>query len=184
MAQLSMAFCKALAKARREKGITQSALAAAVECKQSAISMLEAGHSDKIAHDTVVKIAETLGIAMPSATTLPVFDVAPMAPMAPVRLYCPNAHCFSNVPYISGETLLFWPRPQPTNSGLLPRHCANCGELLERYCPRCKAAAPASGSCCTACGEALVANTLPPEVDLHVWSLQRRREIAELLDLT
>ena len=52
MAQLSIAFCRQLAKARREKGMTQSALAGAVGCKQSAISMLESGQSVKIAQET------------------------------------------------------------------------------------------------------------------------------------
>ena len=64
MANLSIAFCRQLAKARREKGMTQSALAEAVGCKQSAISMLESGQSAKIAQETVTRIAALLGVAL------------------------------------------------------------------------------------------------------------------------
>lgn len=176
MAQLSIAFCRQLAKARREKGMTQSALAGAVGCKQSAISMLESGQSVKIAQETVDKIAALLGVTRESSGE----DLGPLAPVPGPHIshaFCPNALCYSNVPYAVNGDLLFWPRPQPASpSG--GAHCAVCGELLEQRCPHC-GAVPSAGACCPACGGARVTNTLPPETDHEAWAAQRRREIAE-----
>ena len=62
MAQLSTTFCRQLARARRERGMTQSALAQAVSCAQSAISMLEPGQPGKLSQETVGKIASLLGV--------------------------------------------------------------------------------------------------------------------------
>ncbi len=177
MAQLSIAICRQLAKARREKGLTQSALAETVGCKQSAISMLESGQSAKIAQETVDKIAALLGITLDtqsSSGTCP-----PPSLIRPVifHSFCPNALCYSNVPYVVNGELLFWPRPQPasTSNG---SHCAVCGELLEHCCPHCGAPL-SSGACCPTCGGARVTNTLPLETAHEEWAAQRRREIAE-----
>ena len=142
MAQLSIAFCKQLAKARRGKGVTQSALAEAAGCRQSAISMLEAGHSAKVARETVEKIASLLDVPMESPPTESPLRFPPTLP-PPAHAFCPNALCHSNVPYTVDGALLFWPRPQPDVGA---PHCAVCGELLERRCPHCGAAAAAPGS--------------------------------------
>lgn len=182
MAQLSIEFCKKLARVRRERGITQSALARTVGCKQSAISMLESGQPEKIAHETVVKIAELLEVTMPTPPTAQPPTFSDITPLVTTKLFCPNALCLSNAPYLVGEELLFWPRPQPATA-TPPRHCATCGELLEHTCPHCGAAAPSAGGCCTACGGAMVINTLPAGVDRVAWSTERRREIAALLEL-
>ena len=172
MANLSIALCRQLAKARREKGMTQSALAEAVGCKQSAISMLEAGQSAKVAQETVAKIAALVGVALEPAAE-PGAAAALRPPRAPA--FCPNAQCYSNVPYVVNGELLFWPRPQPAAAD--PKHCAVCGELLEHRCPHC--GAPLSeGACCPACGGARVTNTLPPETDAEAWAEARRRDIA------
>ncbi|MDD4019808.1 MAG: helix-turn-helix domain-containing protein [Kiritimatiellae bacterium] len=168
MAHLSITFCRQLARARREKGMTQSALAQAVACKQSAISMLESGQPEKLSQETVGKIAALLGVPLE-----PVPAGGAEAPAGSAG-YCPNAACFSNIPYAVADALLFWPRP-PAAAG---RHCAYCGELLERQCPHCGAAV-AGGACCPACGGALITNTLPPGTDPAAWAAQRRREIAE-----
>ena len=176
MAQLSIAICRQFAKARREKGMTQSALAESVGCKQSAISMLESGQSAKIAQETVDKIAALLGVTLdaPLPGTFPTPSVT-----RPVisHSFCPNALCYSNVPYVINGELLFWPRPQPasTSGGT---YCAVCGELLEHRCPHCGAALSA-GACCPACGGTRVTNTLPIETAHEDWAAQRRREIAE-----
>jgi len=181
MAQLSITFCRQLASARREKGMTQSALAEAVGCKQSAISMLESGQSAKIAQETVDKIASLLGVPLEA----PSADLRPQAPAPGTphpHAFCPNALCYSNVPYVVNGELLFWPRPQPapTAGGT---HCAVCGELLEQRCPHCGAALGA-GACCPVCGGMLVTNTLPAETNGEAWAAQRRREIAEWRSLT
>ena len=177
MAQLSIAFCKQLAQARREKGMTQSAVAEAVGCKQSALSMLEAGHSIKVALETVEKIAELLEVPFPASASVSPHLPTALSP-AMSHAFCPNALCFSNIPYIAGDDLLFWPRSQSSGAAA-GTHCTVCGELLERHCPHCKAVLHSDGACCPACGGARVTDTLPPETDRGGWAEQRRREIAE-----
>jgi len=176
MAHLSIPFCRQLARARREKGMTQSALAQAVGCKQSAISMLESGQPEKLSSEAVAKIASLLEVALESPA-LPSSDLRPPSSFpSPFHAFCPSAACPSNVPYAVAGELLFWPRPQPSAAG--GKHCASCGEVLERQCPHCGAAV-AEGACCPTCGGAKVTNTLPPGTDPEAWSAQRRREIAE-----
>jgi transcriptional regulator with XRE-family HTH domain len=176
MAQLSTTFCRQLARARRDKGMTQSALAQAVGCKQSAISMLESGQPEKLSQETVVKIAKLLGVALdaPSSPLIP--ETRTLNPERAARGYCPNAACYSNVPFAVQGELLFWPRLQTLAAG---GHCAFCGELLEPRCPHCGAAVAVDGACCPACGGARVTNTLNPDTDPDAWTAQRRREIAE-----
>lgn len=177
MMNLSIAFCQRLAKARRAKAMTQSALAEAVGCKQSAISMLESGQTSKISGESVAKIAALLEVPLPEAEP----SVAP-APLPEYgQGFCPNAHCFSNIPYVIADELIFWPRPAA--GGAAARHCVVCGELLERRCPHCGAAAD-GGAACASCGGMRVTNTLPPETDAAAWAAARRREIAEWRDLT
>ena len=173
MAQLSITVCRQLARARREKGLTQSALAQAVGCKQSAISMLESGQPEKLSQEAVAKIASLLEVSLDAASALLSPEPRTLSPLTP---YCPSAACPSNVPYAVAGELLFWPRPQPASAG--GKHCAYCGEVLERQCPRCGAAA-GEGACCHACGGAKVIDTLPPETGREAWAAQRRREIAE-----
>ena len=177
MANLSIAYCRQLARARRAKGLTQSALAEAAGCKQSALSMLEAGHAAKVSQETVEKIAVLLDVPLEtSAATAHVLPSGPSAVNA--HAYCPHADCFSNVPYVVDGALLFWPRAQ-ADSHAAAAHCAVCGELLERRCPHCGAAVTTAGACCPACGGARIPNTLPPETDCESWAAQRRRAIAE-----
>jgi len=152
--------------------MTQSALAQAVACKQSAISMLESGQPEKLSQETVGKIAALLGVPLETVTV-----AEGVAVSGGGAGYCPNAACFSNVPYAVADDLFFWPRPQP--SAAAGKHCAYCGELLERHCPHCGAAAVSGGACCPACGGGRVTNTLPPGTDPVAWAAQRRREIAE-----
>jgi transcriptional regulator with XRE-family HTH domain len=177
MAQLSLSFCRQLARARRDRGLTQSALAQAVGCKQSAISMLESGQPEKLSRETVEKIAALLGVVLDAPAAEPTaHSPQPTASSLVARGYCPGAACPSNVPYTVQGELLFWPRLQPLARG---GHCAVCGELLEPRCPGCGAAVSAEGACCPACGGARVANTLPPGADADEWAARRRREIAE-----
>ena len=159
--------------------MTQSAVAEAVGCKQSALSMLEAGQSIKVAQETVEKIAGLLGVPLPvsESASLPSLISFPAASVL-LHAFCPNALCFSNIPYMMDGRLLFWPRPQPGRVAG-DTHCTVCGELLERNCPHCKTALRSDGACCPVCGGARVTDTLPPETDRTVWSEQRRREIAE-----
>lgn len=175
MAHLSTTTCRLLAQARRDKGLTQSALAQAVGCKQSAISMLESGQPEKLSLEAVEKVAQLLGVALEAPSGTPSPEQRTLA--CPVQQgFCPSAACPSNVPYAVNGALLFWPRLQPV-SDARPR-CAFCGEWLETRCPQCGAAV-ADGACCTACGGPRVTNTLPADTVPDVWAAQRRREIAE-----
>ena len=170
MAQLSIEICRELARARREKGMTQSALAEAVGCKQSAISMLEAGQAGKLSQESVEKAAKLLGVALPKEGT------EPAAAIPTARGYCPNALCPSNVPYTVGDELMFWPRRQPEAAG---SRCAWCGEVLETCCPECGAEVT-EGACCPVCGKPRVTDTAAVTTDKAAWAGKRRAEIAEL----
>lgn len=182
MARLSLEECKRLARARREKGMTQSALAEAVGCRQSAISMLEAGQSEKLSLENVRKAAAVLGVELAPAGEEGQEAASPAsrppAPSPAVAGFCPDARCPSNIPYAVGGELFFWPLRQPAPAGGR-RRCAFCGELLETRCPSC--GAPLSdGACCAACGAPRVTNILPPGTDAEAWAARRRQELAEL----
>lgn len=174
MAHLSTDFCRRLALARREKSMTQSALAQRVGCKQSAISMLESGLPEKVSKETVEKIAKLLDVPL-DAPSSPGSSDAPVLPSGS-RGYCPSAACPSNVPYAVQGELFFWPRPQSLSAG--PR-CVFCGELLEARCPQCGAPVT-EGACCPQCGVPRVTNTVGPEAAApEAWAERRRRELAE-----
>lgn len=175
MAHLSAAFCKQLAFARRSKGLTQSALAQAVGCKQSAISMLESGQPEKLAQETVEKLAKQLGVPL----EIPAEPPSALPAVSGAQGYCPRAECPSNVPYTVQNELFFWPRLQSLVQG---NRCVFCGELLESKCSHCGAPV-GEGACCPACGTPRVANTLPPEVSAEAWASARRRDIAEMKTL-
>ncbi len=177
MAHLSIAFCRRLAQARRDKGMTQSALAQAVGCKQSAISMLESGQPEKLSMENVAKLAEHLGVALDSeqSTALGMDSVLPSADVPRAYGYCPNALCYSNIPYVVQSVLFFWPRLQALSEGA---RCAFCGEVLEPRCPQCGAPVTA-GACCTQCGTARVTNTVAPGTPAEIWAAERRHQIAE-----
>lgn len=171
MTTLPIDICKEIARIRREKGVTQAALAQEVGCKQSAISMLEAGQTSKLSKENIEKIATVLGLTIQVPS--PVIVAVPEKRQG----YCPNALCPSNTPYLVQDQLLFHPRLQQS------KHCVHCGELTETRCPACKAPLT-EGACCPACGELRVTNTLPPETDLPTWIASRRRELTELWQLT
>ncbi len=176
MAHLSTTVCRQLAHARRARGLTQSALAQAVGCKQSAISMLESGQPEKLSKESVAKIAKLLGVTLEEPVRDPAApEAAPLAPDAR-NGYCPNAACPMNVPYVVAGELFFWPRLQPLVRG---GRCAACGELLESRCPHCEAAATSEGACCPVCGGPRVANTVPAGTDAEEWAARRRRELTE-----
>ena len=172
MTTLSQEICKQIAQARREKGLTQTALATEVGCKQSAISMLEAGQASKLSKENIEKIAAVLGLTLHTSET----QVVPST--GPQQGYCPNALCPTNTPYVVQEQLIFHPRLQQG------KHCAACAELLETRCPNCASPIHTEGAYCSHCGEARVTNTLPPERPIAAWVAERRRELIELRQLT
>jgi transcriptional regulator with XRE-family HTH domain len=172
MTTLSTEICKQIARARREKGLTQTALATEIGCKQSAISMLEAGQVSKLSKENIEKIATVLGLTLQTSVTKMI------SPREATVGFCPNALCPSNTPYLVQDQLIFHPRLQKG------KHCANCAELLETHCANCATPIHEPGAYCSACGEARVTNTLPPEIPTPTWVVERRRELSELHRLT
>jgi len=178
MADLTPEVCRQMAQARKAKGLTQSALALAVGCKQSAISMLESGQPSKLSAENIEKIAAELGIAL----VLPAAQIVAALPAATaVKGYCPNAHCPSNIPYWLQGRAVFQPRVQEMAQG---RFCAHCGEVLETACPNCGRAVHVPGAFCTQCGEVRVTNTLTEQENSETWVTARRQMLAELRTLT
>ena len=97
----------ALRRGRLAAGLTQSALAEKVGCKQSALSMLEGGRFSAVSRETLARIADAVGVALPE-------DAVPPATLAAAALplgfsFCPNGDCLSNLPYFVGAELLLLP---------------------------------------------------------------------------
>ena len=193
MLNLSKEICGEFKKARNAKGLNQSALAKAVGCQQSAISMFEAGMSTKLSDEMVQKISEVLEVDLEklrqteaahskerSNGSQMVETVSLSVPV--VHGYCPNCHCPSNVPYTVDGKLFFRPSRgvASSNGGL---RCTQCGELLELRCPVC--GAPLNdGACCSVCGSAYVTPVLPEGVDVAAYARNRREEIIQLRSLS
>ena len=180
MTNLSKEICLKFKEARQAKGYNQSTLARMVGCKQSAVSMFEAGMTTKLSNETVKKIAEVLGISLEPNTDVPQDTLSTpvrQSPASVVHGYCPNCECPSNVPYVVSGHLLYYPLrhvASPTGG----THCTQCGELLETKCPTC--GAPLNdGACCTYCGSAYVTPTVPNGTDLATYVRMRCEEIAQ-----
>ena len=160
--------------ARRAKGLSQTEVANRVGCLQSQVSMIESGLPSRVARETLVKVADFLGVEMEGQPAI----AASAAPVPFGRAYCPQADCPSNLPYVAGGDLFFWPAAQP--GAPRPGHrCVWCGEVLAFVCPHCGAPA-GNGACCRECGRPYVA---PPPVldgDPAEWAVRRRAEIEAL----
>lgn len=184
MTNLSKDICLKFKEARKAKGYNQSALARMVGCKQSAVSMFEAGMATKLSDETVKKIADILGICLderPDASQDESPSQVEMSSAAAVHGYCPNCECPSNVPFVVCGHLFYRPMlrvSSPTGG----THCAQCGELLEIRCPTC--GAPLNdGACCASCGSAYVTPTVPEETDLATYVRSRNEEIERFIAL-
>ncbi len=151
--------------------MTQSALASAAGCRQSAVSMMERGREDALSYATLEKIAELLGVELPA-------DFAPVASHYPVtgagRGYCPAFDCPSNSPYVVGGELFLLPS---LDSG--GKYCRYCGELLEFRCPGCGSPV-GDGACCVLCGAAYVSSEGLDIADPLSWADKQRSRIREL----
>ncbi len=179
MANLPEDYCRAVAAARREQGLTQSALARSAGCAQSAISMFESGHPEKLSLEFVEKIAGILKIPMEEQAFRKTQDLP--ASVYSKKGYCPNSGCLSNIPYIINDGVLAW--PQLTLLTGAEKYCAVCGEVLEKCCPRCESPVTA-GACCLNCGHPRVIMALPPGVVQEEWVAGRRAEIRQWRSLT
>ena len=159
--------------ARRAAHWSQSELAAKAGCRQSQISEFEAGVRGKVARETIVRLAELLGLEAPEGSSA---ASAAGAAAIGARARCPNFECPSNLPYWVGGQLLFLPLGT-AGSGT---HCAICGEVLERACPHCGAPVLAPGGCCEACGSPLVELPEGFVSDPHAWAEAQRAAVVAL----
>jgi transcriptional regulator with XRE-family HTH domain len=164
-----------IAEARRQKGLTQSAVAREAGCKQSAISMFESGVPGKLSQESIEKIAEIVGVNLKkihetaaSAVKVPVFERR-------LRGFCPSCQCFSNMPFVMDGRLFFRPDMNKASPAGGDR-CAVCGEVLEKACPVCSAPLN-EGACCGVCGSAYVTPALPEGLEVALWAEKRREEI-------
>lgn len=178
MAHLPEDFCRKVAAARREQGLTQSALAKAAGCAQSAVSMFESGHPEKLSMEFVEKIAEILKIPMEEKVRGSPPELAPAVSLR--KGYCPNPACLCNIPYLINEELFVWPELTTLTGN--EKYCATCGEVLEVRCPHCERSVT-EGACCQSCGHPRVLATLPPGVACELWVAQRRSEIQQWRNL-
>lgn len=153
--------------ARQQRHLSQSALARQVGCKQSALSMFESGRNTALNAQVIGKLCAALGLLAPSPAELQ----APPEHEAMERTFCPNASCPGNLPVKIGERVVLVPHKHFASAE--ERHCAWCGEVLERACPEC--GAPVNeGAFCTHCGTAYFADA-PKQAD------NRRVEASEQL---
>lgn len=163
MINLSPEICRKLKEARRERGLSQSALAREVGCKQSALSMFEQGDGRKLNDEVVKKMAAKFGIELGELSeenekvVVPPLFVSKLAasePIRPVRGFCPNPHCPSNHAYRVEEKVLYRPNREEADP-IGGKYCAICGELLEKRCPNCGSHVH-EGAICSVCGEPYV----------------------------
>lgn len=163
-------------KERRERGLTQSDIAASIGATQSAVSMFESGRPDALADDKVLAMASLLGVSVEAAAQP---DRAAM-PGVCIRKYCPAHDCPSHVAYVSGSRACLMVIPVSAPAGESTR-CALCGEVLESRCPHPDCAAPVSaGAFCVRCGTAYI--SAPPEADRdpHAYVRSRGAQLREL----
>ena len=186
MKNISPDLCRKIAQARRDQGISQTALAQELGCKQPAISMFEAGDGTKLSEEMVKKLAMRFGISLEAQPKEVGESFASKKPIdnlfQSTLAFCPNCQCLSNVPYVVEGRLLFRPSSQIASPVKGGRRCAVCGEVLEQRCPACGAPLNA-GACCVVCGMPYVTSTLPPGTDVEGWARTRRDEIVALRKL-
>lgn len=166
----------ALRRGRLAAGLTQSALAEKVGCKQSALSMLEGGRISAVSRETLAKIAEAVGVELPAGVVPPeAAGAASVAAALPLGFaFCPNFECLSNLPYFVGGELLLLPLGSAGDGA----HCAVCGEILARTCPACGAPVRRGGGCCGRCGAPLVAVPAGEPADPAAWAAAQQAAIA------
>ncbi len=174
-------FYQEVREVRRRKSLTQAELAKIVKCKQSAISMYEAGHEDALAYKTIILIARELELAVPEEV---VVDSVPEDIKLSCLKYCPIDDCPSNIPYVAGGEIHFKPTMVLTLKGE-STHCAYCGEVLQDCCPNESCGLPLSdGGFCSHCGDSYVAATRMMRGSLEEWAAKRCETIKELRSMS
>jgi len=163
------------AEARRRKGLTQSQLADAIGCKQSAVSMFENGRKDALSRDKLAAIAKILDV---DATKLEA------APFTPALAFCPDPQCPSNVPYALRDGVAIHPTFVAVDPERLS-YCALCGEVMETRCPNpeCRSA-PQPGAFCRDCGSPYIAPESVASRLTAANALEQQQRTRSLLELT
>jgi len=164
---LSPEFCRKVKEARRAAKLGQTAVAAQVGCKQSALCMFENGGVTKLNDEVIDKLSKLFGVEI---LTLEPVDEKPTSPELAVlkpethvpvvvpqstKGFCPNPHCPSNHAYeVEGRIFV---RPDRTMADPVgAKFCAVCGEILEKKCPNCGAPVH-DGAICSHCGDPYIA---------------------------
>ena len=154
MTNLDPEICRKLKDARRSRGISQSALAIEVGCKQSALSMFEQGDGRKLNDDVIVKLADKFGISLHEEKKERLEEIVISPAAEPGRGYCPNPHCPSNESY-SVEGRVFYRPQRALCDPVGGKYCAVCGEVLEKRCPKCNSPVH-DGAVCSFCAQTYV----------------------------
>ena len=167
--------------ARRSKSLTQAELAKLVKCKQSAISMYEAGHLDALSYKTIRVIATKLDLVVPEEI---VTDIIPENSRMSYLKYCPIDDCPSNIPYTAGGEIHFKPTMVRALKDESTR-CTSCGEILQDCCSNESCGMPLNdGGFCSHCGDAYIAVTRMMRGDLDEWAATRCGIIKELRSMS
>ena len=171
---LNKPLYRILSDARRARGVTQSTLAKEVDCKQSAISMMERGKEDALAWTKIEAIAAVLDVNVDA--------FAPNEEQSPVlgemaRGYCPVFDCPANLPYVVNGKIIALPRKLGDYS---EKFCSYCGELLEKCCPGCGAKISKDAACCGECGSAYIATPESMPQGVEEWTNSQRQILSDL----
>lgn len=167
--------------ARRAKSLTQAALASAVGCTQSAISMFEGGRADALSAEFVQKIAGILGI---EAKSLAINQKAVGLSGSAVLKFCPADECPANIPYVVQGRLIFKPAMVEEDVGFAGR-CRYCGEPLQACCSNAGCGAAVNeGSFCASCGTAYILSSVGSRGEPQAWADAQRGRIREVRDLS
>ena len=162
-----------LSKARRNHGMTQSALAKELDCKQSAISMMERGKEDALAWPKIEAIAKIFELNIEAFAPK---ITPPSTPNYSLSSYCPIFDCPSNTPYVVNGKLHALPR----TTSITEKHCGYCGELLEDSCPECGANIIKKSACCNDCGSPYIATPEEIPEGLETWAKNQRQNLKDL----
>ena len=155
MKNLSREVCFKLRDARKAAGVGQTALAAELGCKQSAISMFEQGDGTKLNDEVIEKFAAKFKVSLDSNPVVSMEDQPHSATInSPHSGFCPNPDCPSNHRYEVGGRQFAEPHKEECDPAG-GKFCAMCGEVLEHRCPNCGAHLHA-GAVCQHCGHEYV----------------------------
>lgn len=163
--------------ARCEKAMTQSRLAEAVGCRQSAISMFEGGRVDALSQKTLAAIAEQLGLDLKVVSAM---DERAVTARSLVLKFCPIDACPSNIPFTVRGKLHYSPTMVEAIAAEHTR-CSVCGDVLEDRCPNAECRAEINeGAFCQHCGAAYVQVTSEGREDAEQWAASERARISEV----